>query len=161
MFYYNNNLKTMIKFVPNMTSVVLEEIPDRITLAVNISNCQNHCKGCHSSFLAKNIGNELTTDVIDELMVKNKGVDCFLFLGEGNDKKALFDLANHIKTNYTNIKLAVYSGREEVEDDFYELFDYVKVGPYKEEFGPLNKETTNQRLYYHREDITNKFWKRL
>lgn len=151
----------MIKYIPNMTSVVLEEIPDRITLAVNISNCQNHCKGCHSSFLSKNIGDELTTDIIDDLLNKNKGVDCFLFLGEGNDKNALFNLANYIKENYKNIKLAIYSGRDEVENDLFDLFDYVKVGSYKEEFGPLNKETTNQRLYYHKNDITYKFWKRI
>lgn len=30
----------MIKYVPEMTSVVLEEIPDRVTLAVDISNCK-------------------------------------------------------------------------------------------------------------------------
>ena len=40
------------------------------------------------------------------------------------------------------------------------LFDYVKVGPYKKEFGPLNERTTNQRLYYHREDITSRFWRK-
>ena len=28
----------MIKYVPEMTSVVIEEIPDRVTLAVDISN---------------------------------------------------------------------------------------------------------------------------
>lgn len=29
----------MIKYVPEMTSVVMEEIPDKVTLAVDISNC--------------------------------------------------------------------------------------------------------------------------
>ena len=42
-------------------------------------------------------------------------------------------------------------------------FDFIKLGPYKEEFGPLNSKTTNQRMYrVHNselEDITNKFWK--
>ena len=44
-------------------------------------------------------------------------------------------------------------------------FDYVKIGPYMEEFGPLNKETTNQRLYKITkpdnkiDDITYMFWK--
>jgi hypothetical protein len=48
------------------------------------------------------------------------------------------------------------------EFDFYEVFDYIKVGEYKEEYGPLNKETTNQRLYEITSnnviDITSKFW---
>jgi anaerobic ribonucleoside-triphosphate reductase activating protein len=143
-----------------MTSVVFEEIPDKITLGVNISNCQNHCKGCHSPFLAKNIGDELTYDVIDKLIKDNYGINCFLFLGEGNDKQLLYDYSNYIKEKY-HIDMAVYSGRDTVEQEMFEIFDYVKVGAYKEEFGPLNKETTNQRLYYHKNDITNKFWNKL
>lgn len=144
-----------------MTSVVFEEIPDKVTLAVNISNCQNRCKGCHSSFLIKDIGNELTIDEIDDLLNKNKGVNCFLFLGEGNDKESLYELNNHIKQNYPNIETAIYSGRDNVEDELFNKFDYVKVGSYKEEFGALNSKTTNQRLYHHRNDITNMFWKNI
>ena len=68
----------------------------------------------------------------------------------------------YIKHNY-NLKVAIYSGRNNVESDFYEVFDYIKIGEYKEEFGPLNKETTNQRLYEIGadgiKDITYKFWK--
>ena len=58
----------MIKFVPEMTSVVLEEIPDRVTLAVDISNCQGSCVGCHSPFLRKDIGEELTEETVDALI---------------------------------------------------------------------------------------------
>ena len=39
-----------------MTSVVMEEIPDRVTLAVDISNCRGQCVGCHSPFLKEDIG---------------------------------------------------------------------------------------------------------
>ena len=35
----------MLKYVPEMTSVVLEEIPDRLTLAVEVSNCRGNCPG--------------------------------------------------------------------------------------------------------------------
>ena len=51
-------------------------------------------------------------------------------------------------------------------------FNYVKLGPYIEELGPLNSKTTNQRFYkvesvgyedgttgYELNDITYKFWK--
>ena len=44
-----------------------------------------------------------------------------------------------------------------------QVFDYIKIGPYIEKLGPLNKETTNQRLYKRTdsgwEDITKMFWK--
>ena len=60
--------------------------------------------------------------------------------------------------------MAIYSGRDNVEDNFYELFDYVKIGPYIAKFGPLNKDTTNQRLLKiedgARKDITSMFWKK-
>lgn len=153
----------MIKYVPSMTSVVMEEIPDMVTLAVDISNCQGHCIGCHSPFLLKDIGDELTPEVIDSLIEDNFGVNCFAFMGEGNDLETLVSLASHVRSK--GIAAALYSGRKEVEDIIWASFDYVKVGPYIEAFGPLNSRTTNQRLYHilpdgTREDITFRFWHR-
>ena len=135
----------MLKYVPAMTSVVMEEIPDRVTLAVDISNCRGQCVGCHSPFLKEDIGEPLTEDVISGLVRANFGVDCFLFLGEGRDPQALCSLADHVRS--LELAPAVYSGRPEVDDTIWKAFDYVKVGPYVEELGPLNKTTTNQRLY--------------
>ena len=96
-----------------MTSVVLEEIPDRVSLAVDISNCRGNCEGCHSPFLKKDIGRELTPEVIDALVKDNFGVNCFLFLGEGRDPETLLELADHVRQ--LGLQAAVYSGREEVE----------------------------------------------
>lgn len=150
----------MLKYVPGMTNVVLEEIPDRVTLAVEISNCQGNCKGCHSPWLKNDVGEPLTFQTIARLIDDNFGVNCFLLLGEGRDHRALLDIASFIKTNFPSLECGLYSGRCEVEQDLFDAFDYVKVGPYIEEFGPLNKETTNQRLYHHGVDITYRFWHR-
>jgi len=142
--------------------IVFEEIPDRVSSAVNITNCQNNCIGCHSPELRLDNGKELTENEIDRLINENYGIDCFLFMGEGKDYSRLMELVRYIKENYS-IKVAIYSGRDKVEIEYYGLFDYVKVGGYKEEFGPLNQETTNQRLYEITSnniiDITSKFWK--
>ena len=150
----------MLKFKDSY--IVFEEIPDRVSLAVNITNCQNNCIGCHSPELRLNNGEELTEGIIDKLIKENYGIDCFLFMGEGKDRGRLLELAKYIKRNY-DLKAAIYSGRNDVEFDFYEVFDYVKVGEYKKEFGPLNSPTTNQRLYRMsekgKEDITYLFWK--
>ena len=135
----------MLKYVSEMTSVVLEEIPDRLTLAVEVSNCRGNCPGCHSPFLREDVGVELTAAVIDRLVADNFGVDCFLFLGEGRDPETLLALAAHVRS--LGLKAALYSGREDVEDAVWAAFDYVKVGPYRAECGPLNARTTNQRLY--------------
>lgn len=157
-----------------MTSIVFEEIPDKVTLAVDISNCRGRCEGCHSPFLRDDVGEELSPSVADFLIADNFGVNCFLFLGEGNDIAALLSLAAYIRSAYPGLSLALYSGRTEVEDSIYEAFDYVKVGPYIPARGPLNVRTTNQRLYfvshdvggssdaggkdYRLEDITSRFW---
>lgn len=147
----------MIKYYTH--SIVFEEIPDRVTLAFSISNCQNRCKGCHSAFLRKDVG-----DILDEeVLVKNfsKAIsrcNCVLFLGEGNDIDGLIRLSDYIRTKF-NVETAIYSGRDSVEDCIFEHFDYVKVGSYQADLGGLNKRTTNQRLYYHKNDITYKFWK--
>ncbi|MBR4134298.1 MAG: anaerobic ribonucleoside-triphosphate reductase activating protein [Bacteroidales bacterium] len=135
----------MIKYVPEMTSVVLEEIPDRVTLAVDISNCRGNCVGCHSPFLKEDVGEELTPEVISRLVSENYGIDCFLFLGEGRDPERLLELAAHVRA--LGLVPALYSGRREVDGPYWETFDYVKVGPYIPENGPLNNPLTNQRLY--------------
>jgi anaerobic ribonucleoside-triphosphate reductase activating protein len=109
-----------------------------------------------------NIGRELTPEVVDALISDNFGVNCFLLLGEGNDQKAFLDLARYVKSAHKDLALAIYSGRVEVEDEFYSLFDYVKVGPYLPSKGPLNNRNTNQRLYHivngRKMDITSRFW---
>lgn len=143
--------------------IVFEEIPDCVTLAVTISNCPFHCQGCHSSYLRENIGTILNENEINQLFEKHKGFNCFLFLGDSH-KDDIINCAKYIKENYKGIKLAVYSGYDDILPEYKPIFDYVKTGKYMEEFGPLSKETTNQRLYEiecgTEKDITYKFWKR-
>ena len=159
----------MIKFVPQDTSVVFAEIPDEICLAINISECPHHCPGCHSPYLQTDCGEELSIEVLDFIIEQNNGITCVLFMGGDRYKHDLCQLASHINTKY-GYKTAWYSGEKELNMfEFGWYFDYIKVGPYIESLGPINKSTTNQRLYkinkfYNQnqiisEDITNKFWK--
>lgn len=159
----------MIKYKPDTVSVVFEEIPDYISLAIEITNCPGHCVGCHSPWLREDIGEELTVEKLNELIDQNRWVNCVCFMGEGKDPEALKRLAFavRLRSDYPR-KVALYSGRNEVEPEYDQYFDFIKVGPYIEEYGPLNKETTNQRLYevkWHeevpeRDDITYKFWEK-
>ena len=95
----------MIKYVPELTDVVIEEIPDKVTLAVEISNCPGNCPGCHSPFLKEDIGKELTPQVIDRLIAENFGINCFLMLGEGQDPEALRTLARHVRSAHPNVEV--------------------------------------------------------
>lgn len=159
----------MIKYKPDTVSVVFNEVPDEVTLAIEITNCPGHCVGCHSPWLREDIGEELTPDKLFELIEKNNGITCVCFMGEGKDPEALKWLAMDIHVRYPHLKTALYSGREDVEKEYDWYFNYIKIGPYIPEFGPLNYETTNQHLYQieahlddgdsKRIDITNKFWR--
>lgn len=157
----------MLKYVD--TKVVFAEVPNEISLAISISGCPCHCKGCHSSYLAEDIGEELTIETLDKLITKNKGITCVLFMGGDADPLYIDFIVEYIKNHYPELKTAWYSGKDTIYDklDLYN-FDYIKVGPYKEELGPLNNKTTNQKLYkiVHMStgknklyDITHKFWK--
>lgn len=154
----------MIKYDKDNVSICFEEIPSEISLGISISNCLGTCIGCHSPWLRSDMGEELTESTIDELILKNDGVTCILLLGEGNDKNALLKIIKYIKDKYP-LKVALYSGRNEVEDEYYKILDYIKIGPYIAEYGPLNKKTTNQRLFKmengEKIDITSRFWQRI
>lgn len=153
----------MIKYLDS--AIVFEEIPDYVTLAIEITNCPGHCVGCHSPWLRDDIGEELTIEKLRELIDQNKGVNCVCFMGEGKDPDALKKLAMGVRVRCPHIKTALYSGRTEVEPEYDSFFDYIKVGPYIPEKKALNFKTTNQRLYEitdeGRKDITSKFWKKI
>lgn len=155
----------MIKYKPDTTQIVFEEVPDEVSLAIEITNCPGHCVGCHSPWLREDIGEELTPDKLFWLIEKNKGITCVCFMGEGKDPEALKKLAMDVRVRYPYIKTALYSGRTEVEPEYDSFFDYIKVGPYIPEKKALNFKTTNQRLYEitdeGRKDITSKFWKKI
>ena len=150
----------MLKYVD--TKVTFAEVPNEISLCINISNCPCACKGCHSSYLAEDIGNELNNNSIKELINNNKGITCICFMGGDSNPLEVNALAQFIKI-YFPIKIAWYSGRQELSKDInLNNFDFIKLGPYVEELGPLNSKTTNQRFYKVEEgklvDITDIFW---
>lgn len=136
----------MLKYVPDDTSVVFSEIPDQICLAINISGCPHRCPECHSPYLREDIGEELTIPVLEKLVKKNQGITCVLFMGGDSDKNYLTVLSSYIHS--LNLLVGWYSGEDYLDLNIYmNYFDYIKVGSYKKELGPLNCKTTNQRLY--------------
>ena len=156
--------KIHLKYSENY--VVFSEFPDEITLGFNITNCPHRCDGCHSPWLQKDEGKQITNDVIDESIEKTgNNITCIGFFGGDSNVEELNSLANHIKTKYNNsIKVGWYSGNDELDENInIKFFDYIKIGHYDKEKGPLNKKSTNQILYKVDKDgnlinITNRFW---
>lgn len=162
-----NLLYTMIKYAN--FDVVMAEVPDEITLAINITNCPCNCPGCHSSYLAKDIGDELTESALDQLIKLNEGITCVALMGGDIDPRGIKDLLKYVKETH-KLRTCWYSGRN-LQNYHYEAMpwlDYLKVGPYDKSRGPLDSRTTNQvmfKLENHENatkmiNITNRFWKK-
>lgn len=126
--------------------VTFSEVPDEVTLCINISNCPIRCPDCHSKHLWEDIGTELTTEELSNLIESNKGISCVVLMGGDNDVYEICKLAEHIKLT-TTLKVCWYSGNSLNNDLPLEFFDYLKTGPYKGELGGLNSAITNQRFY--------------
>lgn len=146
--------------------IVFAEIPDEVTLAVNISGCPNLCEGCHSPWLREDKGNELNERTIDNLMsVYGAQITCFCFMGGDAQPEEVEHLACYIHSKYADKHIAWYSGKPNLSKKVHiQSFDYIKIGPYIPEFGPLNQRTTNQKLFriideVIKDDITYRFWK--
>lgn len=154
----------MLKYVDTLVS--FQEIPDEISLCINLSNCPNSCQGCHSPYLKEDIGTPLTYVELMKMLDKNNGISCVCFMGGDKEPWEIQRLAQFVKER--GLKVAWYSGKQDLHEDIYMVnFDYVKLGPYVEELGPLNSKTTNQVMYKVDRiankpfvvDITSRFWK--
>lgn len=147
----------MIKY--DVCRVVFQEIPTEVSLAFTITGCKNKCIECHSAHLRENIGELLTREILLEKIKLNKYITCVLFLGGDHEENELLKLIKIVKEQ--GLKVALYSGKNEVSDNLILELSYLKLGGYDSFYGPLTSKTTNQRLYYldTDEDITYKFWK--
>lgn len=155
----------MLKYVE--TRVVFAEIPDEITLAINISNCPCHCEECHSPYLAEDIGEPLDLQHLTDLIDSNRGITCVCIMGGDANPSEVDDIAQDIKEYYPNLKVGWYSGRDYISKDIdMSNFNYIKYGHYNKDKGPLNSKTTNQVMLeidviqgkVFTKDITAKFW---
>lgn len=162
----------MLKFTDTM--VTFREVPDEISLCVNISGCPIHCKSCHSKELWKDIGEFLTEEKIDALIEENKGCTTFVISGGDGNPAEVNNVAKYIKKT-SSLLVCWYSGRNTIAPEIeLENFDFIKIGPYIDERGGLDNPNTNQKFYevvmihsiyendnpiYGLEDITHKFWK--
>ena len=155
----------MLKYVDTLVS--FQEIPDEISLCINISNCPNNCPGCHSAYLKDDIGTPLTYTELMRILKNIRGITCVCFMGGDKEPWEIQRLAQFVKEK--GLKVAWYSGKQELHEDIrLANFDYVKLGPYIEELGPLTSSTTNQVMYKIDHladkpfvvDITSRFWKK-
>lgn len=165
-------------------AISFREIPDEISLCINISGCDIQCPDCHSKYLWEHTGNPVTESFLEKIISENIGISCVVIMG-GSNFDEIIKTFKFIKNNFeyleefrflTNkfkkIKTGWYTGytMARLETDNIlpmlrtGLLDYLKTGPYIKEYGGLDKKTTNQRMWRINPDgvmtdITDKFWK--
>lgn len=129
------------------TKIVFAEVPDEIALAINITGCPCHCDGCHSPYLAEDIGEIMSKKALSWLIESNPGITCVCFMGGDAYKQELIELFKYVKESFA-LKTCWYSGRD--MDYGYKglkYLDYIKTGPYIKEKGPLTSINTNQKFF--------------
>ena len=161
----------MLKYVD--TKITFSEVPDEISLCINLSGCPHKCEGCHSPYLQEDTGEELNTDVLKKLLKENEGITCVCFMGGDNDIPYLSWMADFVRAR-AHLKTAWYTGLDfhpTMDRPICKSFDFIKTGRYIEQYGPLTNPKTNQRFYTKGSamkkmdanphmwyDTTDKFW---
>ena len=144
------------------------EVPDELSLCINISGCQIQCPDCHSKWLWENTGKDLTVSELHKLIEQNKGISCVCLMGGDHEPEYIEALARAIKAyNNGELKVCWYSGKTELPKVDLCTFDFIKIGPYIKEFGGLDSKNTNQQFFKVYKlnglcelvDITSKFQK--
>ena len=145
--------------------IVFQEVPNEVSLVINISGCPHRCEGCHSQYLWEHVGNCISED-IDKILDNYKDmITCVCFMGGDQNLKELRELLTKVKSKY-NLLTCVYSGSNDIKifDNLLENLDYLKIGNYTERLGGLDSDTTNQIFYKINDneltDITKTFLKR-
>lgn len=126
------------------TSIVLQEVPDEISLAISVGGCQHKCDGCHSPYLWEYKGRYLLDDISDLLFQYNGLVTCICIMGGDQNIEELNICIDAIHCE--GYKCCLYLGCDEIPLGL-KTVEYLKVGHYDKELGGLNQFNTNQRMY--------------
>lgn len=124
--------------------VTFREVPDEISLCINISGCKIRCMGCHSRYLWDEIGQYLDVSALKNLIGIHNGISCVCLMGGDHEFESILELGKAIKK--FGLKAAWYSGKDILEDEALEVFDYIKLGRFIESLGGLDSPVTNQRM---------------
>ncbi|MDY3979388.1 MAG: anaerobic ribonucleoside-triphosphate reductase activating protein [Tidjanibacter sp.] len=128
--------------------IVAQEIPDELTLALNLSCCPLRCEGCHSPWLQTDAGEVLTPELLGSIVERYlSAATCLCFMGGDGDRKEVVRMAKSVRVQWPKLRIGWYTGSLSVPRQLEQWFDYVKTGAYVASLGGLKSPDTNQRLY--------------
>ena len=110
--------------------IVFQEIPDEVTIAVNLTGCPVHCPGCHSPHLWEDIGVPLDEVLLRRIYREYAGeVTCICLMGGDADPAAVEKLCAYIKQEM-HLRSGWWSGRDyRTSAAALCHYDYIKTGP--------------------------------
>ena len=110
--------------------IVFAEVPDEVTLALNLTRCPNRCPGCHSPHLRSDTGRVLDEEELAALLeVYGRSVTCVAFMGGDGEPQEVALLAEAVRRRWPTLRTAWYSGRAELPPGIVPTaFDYIKLG---------------------------------
>lgn len=136
-------------------AVTFQEVPDEVSLCINIANCPHHCDGCHSPELREDTGFPLLEDLPDLIKSHADQITCVCFMGEGRaltddeDWDELIEAINIVREE--GLKVCLYTGCDKDNEAMWNLclnyLDYFKIGKYYKELGGLDSPITNQVFF--------------
>lgn len=135
------------------------------SIGIYISGCSNHCDSCHYPELQRTDFGFPLKDYFDQIIsVYERQATCVAFLGEGDLRGSNHpEFAGFVREACRfHLKTALFSGRDILPEEWMKIFDYVKTGSYKSEFGSLTNPGTNQKLFRNIDgkfqEITKIYW---
>lgn len=129
-------------------SIVLQEVPDEISICFNIAGCPMGCPDCSwkNTLLEPLKPKPLTEETFADILDRSGDLaSCVLFMGGEWRKDELLKLL--IIAKEKGYKTCLYSGKRDLHMDIIEQLDYLKLGPYQTENGGLDSKETNQRFF--------------
>ena len=92
--------------------IVFAEIPCETTLAINITNCPNRCRGCHSLHLQADMGRVLDEAELCGILARyGRSVTCVCFMGGDAAPHEIAALADVVRQKFPVLHTGWYSGR--------------------------------------------------
>ena len=134
------------------TGVTMNEVPDHHAFYIEMGNCKQKCKGCHSPHLWNTVDNTMSIEELELLASDaiNKGANAIVLMGGTTNGIPYPHLVRLIDKLSQIAPVCLYSGSDDYEQDMLiaitTRLTWLKTGSYQETKGGLMSTETNQKF---------------
>lgn len=135
------------------TGITLNEVPDKVAFYIELGECKQRCKGCHSEHLWCPVEHKTPLSALVEQADKavDKGANAIVLMGGTTNGISFVDLLSIIDALAEVAPLCLYSGSDNEKLNhaiaFMSDLTWIKTGSYQEDKGGLSSPKTNQKFY--------------